>query len=276
MRGIRWLTTVVTLSSAAALMLLHACQDQVRPTEPELAVVTRKTLTVTGTGTGSGVVTSVPAGINCTITAGVAAQTGCIALYDKGTVVTLTATPKSGHSFLTWAGYCTGTGTCRAPMTANRAVRARFLVGPFTIKVASGTLGAGSGTVRSQPGLVPAINCVITNGTPGATGCSAKYPAYTALTLTATPATSFVLHRLGRPLRRRWALPVQRAPGTDHPRHLHPGRVVHRRHRGTLGAAVHRSGRRHPHERAADRQGAPVGPQGRRPALGRDRAASRP
>ena len=199
MRGIRWLTTVVTLSSAAALMLLHACQDQVRPTEPELAVVTRKTLTVTGTGTGNGVVTSVPAGINCTITAGVAAQTGCIALYDKGTVVTLTATPKSGHSFLTWAGYCTGTGTCRAPMAANRAVRARFLVGPFTIKVASGTLGAGSGTVRSQPGLVPAINCVITNGTPGATGCSAKYPAYTALTLTATPATSFVFTGWGAP-----------------------------------------------------------------------------
>ena len=200
MRGSRWLPTLVaTSASVAALMVLHACQDQDKPTEPEFAVVIKKTLTVTGSGTGSGVVTSVPAGVNCAITAGVAANTGCIVQFDKGTVVTLTATPKSGHSFLTWSGYCTGTGTCRAAMDANRAVRARFLVGPFTMKVASGTLGVGSGTVRSQPGLVPAINCVITNGTPGKTGCSAKYPAYTALTLTATPAENFVFTGWGAP-----------------------------------------------------------------------------
>src|SRR5690348_14824095 len=90
MRGSRWLTAVVTLSSATILALLHGCQDQDKPTEPDFAVVVKKTLTVTGTGTGSGVVTSSPAGISCTITGGVAATSGCIASYDKGTVVILT------------------------------------------------------------------------------------------------------------------------------------------------------------------------------------------
>jgi hypothetical protein len=74
-------------------------------------------------------------------------------------------------------------------MTANRAVEARFLKGPFTIRISGGTSGAGNGTVKSQSGLTPAINCVITNGVAAAAGCSATYPAYTMLTLTATPAT---------------------------------------------------------------------------------------
>ena len=195
----RAVTAAAGLGSMAALLVLYACQDQMKPTEPDLAVVVRKTLTVTGTGTGTGVVTSSPEGINCAITAGVAANTGCIATFVKGTVVTLTATPKAGHSFVTWAGYCTGSGTCRAPMSANRAVRARFLVGPFVVKIGSGTLGAGSGTIRSQPGLTPSINCVITNGTPAKTGCSGKYPAYTALTLTATPAANFAFTGWGAP-----------------------------------------------------------------------------
>jgi Domain of unknown function (DUF1929)/Glyoxal oxidase N-terminus/Divergent InlB B-repeat domain len=76
-------------------------------------------------------------------------------------------------------------------MTTNRTISARFLKGPFTIQISSGTTGVGSGTVKSQAGLTPAINCVITNGTPASTGCSATYPANTALTLTATPASDF-------------------------------------------------------------------------------------
>jgi hypothetical protein len=187
-----------TLVLAAALALLHGCQDSPEPTAPALAVtIVKKTLTVSGGGSGSGVVTSSPAGINCTITAGAAAATGCVAQFTKGVVVVLTATPNPGHSFLTWQLYCAGSGTCRAPMTSNRSVRARFLKGPFTVKITSGTPGVGKGTVKSQAGLTPAINCVITNGTPAATGCSAKYPAYTALVLTATPAAGFTSASLG-------------------------------------------------------------------------------
>jgi hypothetical protein len=76
-------------------------------------------------------------------------------------------------------------------MNSNKSISARFLKGPFTISISSGTTG-GSGTVKSQAGLTPQINCVITNGTPAATGCSKSYPANTKLVLTATAATGFV------------------------------------------------------------------------------------
>jgi galactose oxidase-like protein/List-Bact-rpt repeat protein len=184
------------VTSAAILGLLHGCQEQpqsLEPTDPDLAAaVIQKTLTVKGAGTGSGVVSSSPAGISCTITAGVAATTGCSAKFNRGVVVTLTTVPKSGSAFRIWFGACTGTGSCQVSMTVNRTVTAKFLKGPFTIKISSGTPGAGSGTVTSQAGLTPAISCVITNGTPAATGCSAKYPAGTAITLTASPASGFV------------------------------------------------------------------------------------
>jgi galactose oxidase-like protein/glyoxal oxidase-like protein/List-Bact-rpt repeat protein len=192
---------VVLVTSAAILAILHACRDTPEPTEPELAaIVVRKTLTVKGGGgNGSGIVTSSPAGISCTITAGVAATTGCIAQFTRGVVVTLTPVPRAGHALKTWSNACTGTGTCQVSMTVNRTAAARFLKGPFTLRIASGTLGVGSGRVTSQAGLTPAINCVITNGTAAATGCSAKYPAYTEVTLTAAPATGFVFSGWGAP-----------------------------------------------------------------------------
>jgi hypothetical protein len=190
MRGSRLISVVTLLVTAStALALLHACRDTPTPTELQLAVtaVTR-TLAVTGSGTGDGTVTSSPAGINCKVTAGKAAATECSAPFSDGVVVTLTATPKSGHSFRGWFGSCTGKASCKVTMTANRAVQARFLKGPFTIRISGGTTGTGSGTVRTQSGLTPAISCVITNGAAAATGCSATYPAYTTLTLTATAA----------------------------------------------------------------------------------------
>ena len=130
------------LSAGGALAFLHGCQDTPEPTDPALVVtVIQKTLTVTGSGSGDGVVTSSPVGINCTVTAGVAAATGCKAQFNKGTVVVLTAVPKSGHSFLRWFGYCSGSGTCSVPMTTDRSVQARFLKGPFTVKISRGTPG---------------------------------------------------------------------------------------------------------------------------------------
>lgn len=155
------------------------------------AVVT-KTLTILGSGTGDGTVSSSPAGINCIVTNGTAASTGCRAQFNQGVTVTLTALPRAGHSLKGWFRACTGTGTCTTTMSVNRTVEARFLEGPFRIRIDAG-VGTGSGRVTSQAGLTPAINCVITNGTPGSTGCSARYPAYTALVLTATPAAGHTL-----------------------------------------------------------------------------------
>jgi hypothetical protein len=171
-----------------AVALLYACQDTPRMTEVDpTATLITKTLTVVGSGTGDGTVRSSPAGINCTVTNGDAGATGCKAQFNQGVTVTLTATPKSGHSLRNWFRNCSGTGTCTVTMSANRIVGALFLEGPFRITIVGG-VGTGNGRVRSQAGLSPAINCVITGGTPAATGCSARYPAYTELVLTATPA----------------------------------------------------------------------------------------
>ncbi len=188
------------MAAAVALTLLYACQDTPPTTEPELATAAvRLRLTVKGIGGGSGVVTSSPAGIKCTITAGVAGTTGCSALFDKGTVVRLTAVPKTGHVFSSWYGACVGGGACKVSLTVSSTVTVRFIKGPFTIGITSGTAGVGSGRVTSQAGRTPPIDCTITNGTTAALGCSAKYPAQTEIVLTATPAAGFVFVGWGAP-----------------------------------------------------------------------------
>ena len=82
------------------------------------------TLTITaGSGTGSGTVTG--AGISCTISNGVASG-DCTEIYANGTVVTLTSTPTSGHSFAGWGGACSGTGACTVTMSQAQTVTANF------------------------------------------------------------------------------------------------------------------------------------------------------
>jgi hypothetical protein len=191
MPTVRPLTTIAALAAAgAALALLHACEDPARESELTAAAATTvKTLTISGGGTGNGTVTSSPAGITCTITNGVAGASGCSAQFGTTVTVTLTAKAKSGSSFVGWLGACTGLTACQPVMSQNRAVTARFLKGPFTLKVAGGGSGTGSGRVRSQTGLSPAIDCTITSGTAASTGCSAAYPAGTSVTLSATAAT---------------------------------------------------------------------------------------
>lgn len=78
-------------------------------------------LTVNKTGTGFGIVTSSVGDVNCGNTSG-----GCVEAYAPGTVVTLTATPGTGSTFVGWSGACTGTGTCTVTMDANKSVTATF------------------------------------------------------------------------------------------------------------------------------------------------------
>ena len=66
-----------------------------------------------------GTVTSDLAGINCGGT--------CSAKYNSGAVVTLTATPPLGKTFVGWSGGCTGTATtCSVTMTKDTSVQASF------------------------------------------------------------------------------------------------------------------------------------------------------
>ena len=82
----------------------------------------QQTLLVSTAGTGSGTVTSDPAGINC--------PSQCSAGFNPGTVVILTATPLSGHTFAGWSGDCTGTGTCALTMSTGHSVTATFTAPP--------------------------------------------------------------------------------------------------------------------------------------------------
>ncbi len=85
----------------------------------------RYTLTTTRAGTGSGTVTSSPAGINCGAT--------CSAMYDFGTVVTLTAAPTGTSTFGGYTGGGCGAGAvCNITITANTAVTATFNGGSYT------------------------------------------------------------------------------------------------------------------------------------------------
>ncbi len=113
------------------------------------------------TGTGSGTVTSSPAGISCGST--------CSAIYNCGTVVTLTASAAGGSTFSGWSGGgCSGTGACSVTMSAATTVTATFTAQPqqFTLTVSKS--GTGSGTVTSSPA---GINCgvdVLRESTPAA------------------------------------------------------------------------------------------------------------
>lgn len=84
--------------------------------------IATQTLTVTKAGTGAGTVTSAPAGINC--------GSVCQATFEQGKEVALTAVPAGGSTFAGWGGSCTGTGSCKVPMSAAKAVTATFTLIP--------------------------------------------------------------------------------------------------------------------------------------------------
>ena len=124
-------------------------------------------LTVGLSGNGAGSVASSPPGVDCGVT--------CTAGFERGTVVTLTATPADGSSFVRFEGAaCTGSGnTCSLIMSAPTQVTAVFssISQPMLIVAKSGT---GSGTVTSDP---PGIDC-------GA-ACTSGFTQGTVVTLTA-------------------------------------------------------------------------------------------
>jgi hypothetical protein len=79
------------------------------------------TLTVAGTGAGRGTISSNPAGISC--------GTTCSADFDKGALVTLTATPDSASTFKGWSGGgCSGTAACAVTLNDVTSVQAEFAV----------------------------------------------------------------------------------------------------------------------------------------------------
>jgi len=121
---------------------------------PTVPVATQQeTLTVTGAGAGSGTVLDTSyEEINCTITAGSAAETGCTASYPINTNVTLTANAAEGSTFGGWGGACASYGTsspCTVAMSMAQNVIASFNApGPTQV----GTVTTAAPTVYSQNG----------------------------------------------------------------------------------------------------------------------------
>src|SRR2546427_4058650 len=99
--GVSGVTCTVTMSGARSVTATFNVQ--------------RFTLTVSKVSVvlAGGTVTSSDGGINCGPT--------CVATYDSGTVVTLTATPDPLALFAGWSGDCSNlVGPCTVMMTSNR------------------------------------------------------------------------------------------------------------------------------------------------------------
>ncbi len=143
------------------------------------------TLVVTPTAgsRGGGVITSAPAGINCTVSDGI--TTGvCSVTFTTNTTVTLSQTPTGSSIFQGWSGDCIG-NPCRITVAQNHVAEVTFRSPPRGI-VEVTAVGTGSGTVSSSPA---GIFCTITNGISGG-GCSASFDAGVAVTLSAVAGGS--------------------------------------------------------------------------------------
>jgi len=103
----------------------------------------RQLLTVTKTGEG----TVFGPNINC--------GTACTELYDRNSVVGLSASPVTGWRLESWGGACSGSGACSVTMDAAKLVTASFVREVHTLSISvnnpGGSAPQGSVTV-SPPG----------------------------------------------------------------------------------------------------------------------------
>ncbi|MFO0722617.1 MAG: hypothetical protein U1E65_02460 [Myxococcota bacterium] len=97
-------------------------------------------------GDGHGTVSSAPSGISC--------STGlCVANFNRGATVTLTAVADASSNFIGWTGDCSGATTCQVTADAAKSVTATFNAKP-------GTTPEPSNTPSPSPSQIP-------NPTPG-------------------------------------------------------------------------------------------------------------
>jgi hypothetical protein len=133
-------------------------------------------LSVDKEGTGTGTVVSNPGGIAC--------GSKCNASFETNQKVTLTASPGSGSTFVSWKG-CEKGGVngrqCTVTMDAAKTVSAKFLTA-YDVKVER--IGSGLGKVSSSPGGVLCLsNCAST---------TAAFKEGTSVTLSAAPSKNYV------------------------------------------------------------------------------------
>jgi hypothetical protein len=126
-------------------------------------------LSVSKSGDGSGTVTSSPTGTEC--------GANCIAGFEEGTAITLTATPGAHSEFEGWSGGgCSGTQPCTVTLGSDTPVTAEFAKVTHGVSVAV----TGAGSVTADAGAIS--GCTGSGGT-----CAGTYDEGSEVTLTATP-----------------------------------------------------------------------------------------
>jgi hypothetical protein len=123
-------------------------------------------VTIAGPGTVSA---DVP-GLQCAAT--------CTTTWNSGQRLNLAATPSAGSKLVRWSGACTGAAGCGVSVTQGAAVTATFAPMVFRLSVSV----AGRGAVRSSRA---GITC--------RPRCSATFPSFAPVRLTATPAKGWKL-----------------------------------------------------------------------------------
>lgn len=141
-------------------------------------------VTVTAPPANAGVITSTPAGIECSGDGGDTSNV-CQATFATGTQVTITATAAPGYSFSGWSGACSGSNSCVITVTSALTITPAFTPSPTTSILTVSYLPTGvssaAGTVTSEPS---GIAC------PGT--CNSSFEGNTAVTLTANAGTGYV------------------------------------------------------------------------------------
>ncbi|OGQ81800.1 MAG: hypothetical protein A2289_09405 [Deltaproteobacteria bacterium RIFOXYA12_FULL_58_15] len=133
-----------------------------------------QTLTVTKQGFGIGLVESSPEGIDC--------GDICVASFEQGTEVSLTATPTQDSVFAGFSGDCSGSSPCTVTVDVERSVTAHFdSPQAVTYALTVSKQGTGTGLVVSSPA---GIDC-------GST-CTSSFDEDTEVTLTVTPTQDSV------------------------------------------------------------------------------------
>lgn len=136
---------------------------------------TTATLRVSGSSSSEGTVTSSPSGINCGYS--------CSATFNRGSTITLTASPKPGHTFDRWSG-CTSSSGTRCSVTLSQYLSSQTVYAYFdeypTLRVSKSP--SSGGTVTSS-----GLNCGYS--------CSVDVAPNSSIVLTANASAGYYFDR---------------------------------------------------------------------------------
>ena len=129
---------------------------------------------------GDGIVSSTPEGLKCD-------GRFCVKRFPRGSVVTLTPTPKEGHSFSHWRGACRGSKNCKVKMKWRRKVLATFKPVDPPDNMALSVTVKGEGKVLSKP---EGLSCEKTL-------CKGEFPKGTKVSLMPMPSEGHLFAEWG-------------------------------------------------------------------------------